>query len=102
MPSSTRSRQPPWPSSMTPSRPPERPPCPSPQSWSAMSSPSELATGVEERSFVDAVRSTLAHAMRADPTVIVLGEDIAGGAGQGPPLEGAMGGTFGATKGLLE
>ena len=34
--------------------------------------------------------------------VVVLGEDVAGGAGQGPPLEGAMGGTFGATKGLLE
>ena len=48
------------------------------------------------------MRGTLAHAMRADARVIVLGEDIAGGAGQGPPLEGAMGGTFGATKGLLE
>jgi pyruvate/2-oxoglutarate/acetoin dehydrogenase E1 component len=67
-----------------------------------MSSPPEHATDVEERSFLEAVRTTLGHAMRVDPTVIVLGEDIAGGAGQGPPLEGAMGGTFGATKGLLE
>jgi pyruvate dehydrogenase E1 component beta subunit len=55
-----------------------------------------------ERSFLEAIQSTLASAMRADPTVIVLGEDIAGGAGQGGPLEGSMGGTFGATKGLLE
>jgi pyruvate/2-oxoglutarate/acetoin dehydrogenase E1 component len=67
-----------------------------------MSSPPELAADVAERSFLEAVRDTLAHAMRVDPTVIVLGEDIAGGAGQGAPLEGAMGGTFGATKGLLE
>ena len=63
-----------------------------------MSSPPTLG----EQSFLEAVRDTLAHAMRVDPTVVVLGEDIAGGAGQGPPLEGAMGGTFGATKGLLE
>ena len=72
-----------------------------------MSSPVERAPNpnkpnLREKSFLEAVRDTLAHAMRADPTVIVLGEDIAGGAGQGPPLEGAMGGTFGATKGLLE
>ncbi len=53
-------------------------------------------------SFVAAVQQTLAHAMREDPRVILMGEDIAGGAGQGPPLEGAMGGSFGATKGLLE
>jgi pyruvate/2-oxoglutarate/acetoin dehydrogenase E1 component len=67
-----------------------------------MSTQPEHAIDVEERSFLEAVRNTLAHAMRVDPTVVVLGEDIAGGAGQGPPLEGAMGGTFGATKGLLE
>jgi pyruvate/2-oxoglutarate/acetoin dehydrogenase E1 component len=67
-----------------------------------MSSPAEQPAALREKSFLEAVRDTLAHAMRADPSVIVLGEDIAGGAGQGPPLEGAMGGTFGATKGLLE
>lgn len=53
-------------------------------------------------SFVETVQQTLGHAMRVDSRVIVLGEDIAGGAGQGPPLEGAMGGSFGATKGLIE
>lgn len=69
--------------------------------WSAMSTQTEQHATVE-MSFVDAVRSTIAHAMRSDPRVVILGEDIAGGAGQGPPHEGSMGGTFGATKGLLE
>jgi acetoin:2,6-dichlorophenolindophenol oxidoreductase subunit beta len=67
-----------------------------------MSSPAESVPAIAERSFLEAVRGTLVHAMRADATVIVLGEDVAGGAGQGAPLEGAMGGTFGVTKGLLE
>lgn len=58
--------------------------------------------GTTEQTFVETIKQTLAHALRADARVILLGEDIAGGAGQGPPLEGAMGGSFGATKGLLE
>jgi len=52
--------------------------------------------------FLDALRDALQTCMRADPCVVLLGEDIAGGAGQGAPLEGAMGGTFGVTKGLFE
>ena len=36
--------------------------------------------------------------MAADPTVIVLGEDVVGGAGQ---KEDAWGGVMGATKGLI-
>lgn len=68
-----------------------------------MSTPSaDTGTAPDHPSFVDVVRDSLAHAMRADERIVVLGEDIAGGAGQGAPLEGAMGGTFGATKGLLE
>lgn len=67
-----------------------------------MSTPADTPLAEDDVSFVDAVRLTLAHAMRSDPRVVVLGEDIAGGAGQGPPLQGAMGGTFGATKGLIE
>jgi pyruvate/2-oxoglutarate/acetoin dehydrogenase E1 component len=51
---------------------------------------------------VQAIREALRQAMKAMPTVIVLGEDVAGGAGLGPPREGSMGGTFGVTKGLLE
>ncbi len=52
--------------------------------------------------FRQAVHEALAEAMRANTSVIVMGEDISGGSGLGPPLEGAMGGTFGVTKGLLE
>ncbi|HTW98210.1 MAG TPA: alpha-ketoacid dehydrogenase subunit beta [Acidimicrobiales bacterium] len=55
-----------------------------------------------ELTMLDAVREGIDEAMGADERVIVLGEDIAGGAGLGDPYEGVMGGTFGATKGLLE
>jgi len=58
-------------------------------------------TTTRQESYLVAVHEALAGAMRRDPAVIVIGEDIAGGAGLQPPLEGAMGGTFGATKGLL-
>jgi hypothetical protein len=51
---------------------------------------------------VQAIREALRQAMKAMPKVIVLGEDVAGGAGLGPPREGSMGGTFGVTKGPLE
>jgi pyruvate dehydrogenase E1 component beta subunit len=51
---------------------------------------------------VDALTFALDAAMAEDPRVIVMGEDIAGGAGTGEPFEGQMGGTFGVTKGLLE
>jgi 2-oxoisovalerate dehydrogenase E1 component len=51
--------------------------------------------------FLEAVNEALNQAMAADDSVIVLGEDIAGGAGLGDRHEGAMGGTFGATRGLL-
>ena len=54
-----------------------------------------------EGSYTMALNEALVDAMRRDPTVIVLGEDIAGGAGLSDPLEGAMGGTFGVTKGLI-
>lgn len=52
-------------------------------------------------SFVDAVGEALFQAMEHDADVIVLGEDVAGGAGLGAPYEGSMGGTFGATKRLF-
>lgn len=55
-----------------------------------------------EKTFLQALNDAITFAMRGDSRVIVLGEDIAGGAGQGAPLEGSMGGTFGVTKGLLE
>lgn len=55
-----------------------------------------------EMTFLKALNDAISFSMRNDSRVIVLGEDIAGGAGQGAPLEGSMGGTFGVTKGLLE
>ena len=66
--------------------------------------PAPLAAPPAEReiSFLQAVNEALSQAMAADESVIVLGEDIAGGAGLGGQHEGAMGGTFGATRGLLE
>ncbi|HZT84697.1 MAG TPA: alpha-ketoacid dehydrogenase subunit beta [Gaiellaceae bacterium] len=51
-------------------------------------------------SLVDAVGEALRQAMEADPSVIVMGEDVAGGAGRGAGKENAMGGSFGATKSL--
>lgn len=51
-------------------------------------------------SMTAAIGEALVQAMEADPTVIVLGEDVAGGAGLGPGRENAMGGSFGVTKPL--
>ena len=50
---------------------------------------------------VRAIAEALHQSMQADESVVCLGEDIVGGAGLGPPLEGTMGGTFGATKSLF-
>jgi pyruvate/2-oxoglutarate/acetoin dehydrogenase E1 component len=66
-----------------------------------MSTPTD-SPALRETTFLDAVNEALVVAMETDERVIVMGEDIAGGAGQGAELEGKMGGTFGATKGLLE
>jgi pyruvate dehydrogenase E1 component beta subunit len=51
-------------------------------------------------SMVDAIGEAMRQAMEADPAVIVMGEDVAGGAGRGGDKENAMGGSFGATKSL--
>lgn len=50
----------------------------------------------------DAINEALMQAMEADPTVMLMGEDVAGGAGR-DDYEGAMdawGGPFGVTQGL--
>jgi pyruvate/2-oxoglutarate/acetoin dehydrogenase E1 component len=52
-------------------------------------------------SMVDAVGEAMRQAMEADPSVIVLGEDVVGGAGRGGARENTMGGSFGATKSLF-
>ncbi len=51
-------------------------------------------------SMVDAVGEAMRQAMEADPSVFVMGEDVAGGAGRGGDKENSMGGSFGATKSL--
>jgi acetoin:2,6-dichlorophenolindophenol oxidoreductase subunit beta len=51
-----------------------------------------------KRAFVQAINEALLQAMERDPLVIVLGEDVAGGAGR---KEDAWGGVMGATKGLI-
>ena len=51
-------------------------------------------------SMKDAINEALDLEMRRDPTVILMGEDIAGGAG-GQGEEDAWGGVLGVTKGLV-
>lgn len=51
-------------------------------------------------SMVNAVGEAMRQAMEADPSVIVMGEDVVGGAGRGGSKENTMGGSFGATKSL--
>ena len=54
-----------------------------------------------KKSFRRAINEALALEMRRDPTVIVMGEDNAGGQGGGGE-EDAWGGVLGVTKGLLK
>jgi acetoin:2,6-dichlorophenolindophenol oxidoreductase subunit beta len=49
---------------------------------------------------VAAIGEAMRQAMESDPTVIVMGEDVVGGAGRGEGKVNAMGGTFGATRSL--
>ncbi|MEJ6745006.1 MAG: alpha-ketoacid dehydrogenase subunit beta, partial [Porticoccaceae bacterium] len=48
----------------------------------------------------EAINDALRAEMRRDPTVIVLGEEVSGGAGC-PGEDDAYGGVFGVTKGLM-
>jgi pyruvate dehydrogenase E1 component beta subunit len=57
------------------------------------------AEAVRQISFIQAVNEALMLEMRRDPRVIVMGEDIAGGAGR-PAFEDAWGGAMRLTKGL--
>lgn len=61
------------------------------------------ATGTRELSFGRAINEALGQAMRRDPTVIVMGEDIAGAAGRAHlGLVDAWGGPMRATRGLIQ
>lgn len=53
-----------------------------------------------ELTYRQAINEAMSLEMRRDPTVIVLGEDVAGG-GERPGMIDAWGGAFGVTKGLI-
>ncbi len=56
-----------------------------------------------ELTFVQAISEALLIAMRSDPDVILMGEDVAGGGGRKDQgIEEAWGGIMGATKGLYK
>ena len=107
--SSTRSRRSSRPPSTRPSSSPARARSPIPPSSTRYVYPEQSAGGgalmavATERtlSLVDAVGEAMRQAMEADPTVIVMGEDVVGGAGRGGDKENTMGGSFGATKSLF-
>jgi len=56
---------------------------------------------MSQKSFRDALNDALHLEMARDPSVIVLGEDVSGGAGGTSGQREASGGIFGVTKGLL-
>ena len=58
------------------------------------------AQAVRERSFLQAVNEALHQEMERDPSVIIMGEDLAGGAGR-DEFEDAWGGPFKLTRGLI-
>jgi pyruvate dehydrogenase E1 component beta subunit len=58
---------------------------------------------MREIRFAEAINEALSTAMEKDPLVVLLGEDIAGGAGrEDQGIEEAWGGIMGATKGLYK
>lgn len=61
-----------------------------------------MVTHMREMTMKDAINEALVQAMDADPDVILMGEDIAGGAGRDhhPGALDAWGGPFGVTQGL--
>jgi pyruvate dehydrogenase E1 component beta subunit len=52
------------------------------------------------KSYRQALNEALAHEMRRDPDVVIMGEDVAGGAGGTGEVD-AYGGPLGVTKGLI-
>ncbi len=55
---------------------------------------------MSRKSFRQAINEALRQEMRRDPRVVLMGEDVAGGAGA-PGEQDAWGGPLGVTKGLL-
>lgn len=62
-----------------------------------------MTTATRELSFGQAINEALRHEMRRDPSVIVMGEDVAGAAGRAHlGLVDAWGGPMRATRGLIQ
>lgn len=61
-----------------------------------------MAVATRSISYRQALNEAIAQEMRRDPTVVVIGEDIVGGAGvAGFESQDAYGGTLGVTRGLV-
>src|SRR5215216_3867171 len=59
--------------------------------------------GTRQLTYKDAINEALRVAMREDPTVVLMGEDVAGGANVDHLIdEDAWGGPMGVTKGLMK
>ncbi len=58
------------------------------------------AQAVRQLTFTQAVNECFRQEMERDPTIIIMGEDIAGGAGR-PQFEDAWGGPYKLTEGLI-
>ncbi len=56
---------------------------------------------MRQESYLTAVNEAMRLAMRRDPSVFIIGEDVAGGGRPGHTAAEAWGGVYGATKGLL-
>jgi pyruvate/2-oxoglutarate/acetoin dehydrogenase E1 component len=62
-----------------------------------------MAVAVRTLSFREAINEALSQEMQRDPTVLLMGEDVAGGATvPGFDQEDAWGGVLGVTKGLVQ
>jgi pyruvate/2-oxoglutarate/acetoin dehydrogenase E1 component len=60
------------------------------------------ATATRNISYIQAINETLRQEMQSDPTVIVMGEDVAGGAGrEDQGIIDSWGGPMRLTKGLI-
>ena len=62
-----------------------------------------MAVAIRQLTYAQAINEALREEMRRDPRVILMGEDVAGGAGkEHPEAEDAWGGVLGVTKGLVK
>src|SRR5687767_7313607 len=73
---------------------------PPPPICSPMSTAFTEVNAMPIKTIRQAINDTLRQEMRRDPTVILMGEDVAGGAGCEGQAD-AYGGVFGVTKGLI-